>query len=50
MRIRDKKSQVFKLRDLRLNKSVNKFNENKSNLKLKTPVNNKQYPLILKVH
>jgi len=50
MRIYNKKNQILKLYNLRLNESINKSNKNKGNFKLKTPVNNKWYPFIFKVH
>ena len=49
MRVRNKKGQILRFRDSHLNKSINKSNENKSNFKLETPVNNKRYPLVFKV-
>jgi len=49
MRIHNKKNQILGFHDLHLNKSINKFNENKNNFKLKTPVNNKRYPLVFKI-
>ena len=49
MRVRNEKGYIFELYDSRLNENINKSNENKDNLKLKTLVNNKRYSFVFKV-